>query len=240
MHAIYNGACPTSPILIDKFLEKADKFILVQEGYGMTELSPLTHMVLKESRNTKLGSVGPPIPNTEVKVICPESGKAMGANEKGEIWIRGPQVMKGYFKNEEATKGTITDDGWLKTGDIGYYTEDKYFYVVDRLKELIKVKGTQVSPSEIEATLRTHPAVADVAVVGVPHKELGEAPRAFVVKKSEGTSESEIGDFLKDKLSSHKQLSGGVQFVEEIPKAASGKILRKDLKAAFLEAQKGA
>jgi len=172
-----------------------------------------------------------------VKVVCPESGNALGANEKGEIWIKGPQVIKGYYKNEEGTKATITDDGWLKTGDIGYYTEDKYFYVVDRLKELIKVKGIQVSPSEIEATLRTHPSIADVAVVGIPHPELGEAPRAFVVKKSEGATEVEIVAFLKGKLSSHKQLAG-VSFVDEIPKALSGKILRKDLKAMFLEGQK--
>ncbi|CAL8109916.1 unnamed protein product [Orchesella dallaii] len=234
---VFTGACPTSRILIDKFLEKANKPILIQEGYGMTELSPLSHMILADSKNSKVGSVGPPIPGTEVKVVCPETGKALGPKEKGEIWIKGPQVMKGYFKNEEATKATITSDGWLRTGDIGLYEEDKHFYIVDRLKELIKVKGFQVSPSELEATLRIHPAVADVAVVGVPHNELGEAPRAFVVLKSSTVSETEIADFLKDKLSSHKQLTGGVQFVEEIPKAPSGKILRRELKAAFLEGQ---
>ncbi|ODN04804.1 4-coumarate--CoA ligase 1 [Orchesella cincta] len=233
---IFTGACPTSRILIDKFLEKASKFVLIQEGYGMTELSPLSHMILPDSENSRLSSVGPPIPNTLVKVVCPETGKALGPKEKGEIWIKGPQVMKGYFKNEEATKDTITSDGWLKTGDIGLYEEDKHFFIVDRLKELIKVKGIQVSPSELEAELRMHPAVADVAVVGIPHKTLGEAARAFVVSKST-VSETEIADFLKDKLSSHKQLSGGVQFVQEIPKAPSGKILRRELKTMYLEGQ---
>ena len=140
--------------------------------------------------------------------------------------------MKGYYNNDMATGETIDSDGWLHTGDIGYYDEDLDFYIVDRLKELIKVKGYQVAPSEIEDILRKHPSIADVAVIGVPNEELGEAPRAYIIPKK--TMEAEdVHSYLKDKVAGFKQLKGGVEFVESIPKAPSGKILRRELMQSY-------
>jgi len=230
LDAVVGGAAPIGNVLISKLLEKAGHYVFFQEAYGMTELSPCSHMVLPETKNTKVGSCGTPLPSTLCKVIDVESGKTLGANQEGEILVKGPQVMKGYYKNEAATAATIDSDGWLHTGDIGYYDEDKCFYIVDRLKDLIKVKGLQVSPSEIENVLREHPDIADVAVIGVPDEESGELPRAFIVKQTDSLSEAQIHDFLKDKLASFKQLRGGIHFIPAVPKAASGKILRKELK----------
>lgn len=139
--------------------------------------------------------------------------------------------MKGYFNNEKATKEVLLDDGWLRTGDIGHYDEDEHFFVTDRLKELIKVKGFQVAPAELEEILRSHPSIADAAVIGVPHKALGESPKGFVVLK-DGTSISpeQIQEYVASKVASYKKLSGGVAIIDKIPKSAAGKILRKDLK----------
>ena len=142
--------------------------------------------------------------------------------------------MKGYYKNEEATRNTIDPDGWLHTGDIGYYDEDDCLYIVDRLKELIKVKGFQVAPSELENLLRNHPNVEDVAVIGVPDNEWGEAPRAYIVKKKNtDLEENDVQDFIKNQVTSYKQLRGGVEFLEAIPKAPSGKILRRELMSEY-------
>ena len=126
---------------------------LVIQGYGLTETSPVTHVNPEEESKIKQGSIGPLIPNTEAKVVDPASGKELGYDETGEVWIKGPQVMKGYLNNEEATEHTVDDDGYLHTGDIGYADQDGYFYIVDRLKELIKYKGFQVPPAELEAVL---------------------------------------------------------------------------------------
>jgi len=143
--------------------------------------------------------------------------------------VKGPQVMKGYYNNDEATRNTIDTEGWLHTGDIAYYDEEGYFYIVDRLKELIKVKGFQVAPSELEDILRKHDKVQDVAIIGVPNVASGEAPRAYVVKKDESLTEEEIHDYLKPQIASFKQLKGGIEFRKTIPKAPSGKILRREL-----------
>lgn len=142
--------------------------------------------------------------------------------------------MLGYLNNPEATAEILIKDGWLRTGDIGYYDEQGYFYITDRLKELIKVKGYQVPPAELEELLRSHPNVADAAVIGVPHATNGEAPRAFIVAK-EGAelTEKELQNYVAEKVTSYKRLEGGVQFVPNIPKNATGKILRKDIKAKY-------
>lgn len=163
--------------------------------------------------------------------------------------------MKGYWKNEKATKETIDEDGWFHTGDIGYYDEDDYFYIVDRMKELIKVKGFQVradsysiklcdsftlftfqvAPAELEALLCQHPLITEAAVIGIPNPEAGECPRAFVVAKDPKLTAEEINAFLNDKISHFKQLKGGIEFVEAIPKAPSGKILRRVLKVEYFQ-----
>jgi len=164
----------------------------------------------------------------------------LGLNQRGEVCVKGPQMRKGYYNNVQATQDTIDPEGWLHTGDIAICDDDNYFYIVDRLKELIKVRGFQVAPSELEDLLRKHPGVLDVAVIGVPDERAGELPRAFIVPKDKGSlTEEDIHKYVDTKVSPHKKLKGGVEFVQIIPKAASGKILRRELKKAYMENPKG-
>lgn len=170
------------------------------------------------------------IPNTEVMIVDTESKEPLGLDVDGEIWIRGPQVMTGYLNNAQATAETIDADGWLHTGDIGHMDADGHLYVVDRLKELIKYKGFQVPPAELEALLLTHPAVADAAVIGIPDEEAGEIPAGFVVLKpgAEATAD-EIMRFVAEQVATFKAVRR-LTFIDEIPKSASGKILRRVLR----------
>lgn len=143
--------------------------------------------------------------------------------------------MKGYFKNEEATKAMITEDNWLRTGDIGHFDETGLFYISDRLKELIKVNANQVAPAELEGILREHPDILDAVVIGVSHPKCGEVPKAFVVKRPESNiTEEIIQQFVAKQVIKYKQLTGGVQFVEQIPKTATGKILRREIRKLFI------
>lgn len=180
-------------------------------------------------------SVGYLTPDTEAKVVAvnDEQMLGVGPNISGELWVRGPQIMKGYHNNDKATADTITPDGWLKTGDIGHYDENNEFYITDRLKELIKVKGFQVPPAELEEILRDHPDISDAAVIGIPHHASGELPRAYVVRKNENITEKEIKDYVAKKVADYKRLEGGVEFIEAVPKNATGKILRRELKNKF-------
>lgn len=203
------------------------------QGYGLTETSPLCLMNIPGSNH--IGSVGVPAAATQAKIVAlnDETGIGLPANETGELWIRGPQNMMGYLNNEEATKEMLVD-GWIKTGDIAYYDENGFFTITDRLKELIKVKGFQVPPAELEEILRSHPDVADAAVVGISHVQNGEAPRAFVVKKeNSNVSEKDIENFVAEKVVKYKQLTGGVQFLDAIPKNATGKIMRREIKLKY-------
>ncbi|EDV29294.1 uncharacterized protein TRIADDRAFT_19929 [Trichoplax adhaerens] len=228
------GAAPLDSDLSQSVKERA-KISLLRQAYGMTELSPISHLV-KRADEKKFGAIGVCAPNTKAKVVD-EDGKSLPQHERGELCIRGPQVMKGYFRNEKATALTIDKDGWLHTGDIAYYDEDGYFYIVDRLKELIKYKGFQVPPAELEALLLTNEKIADAAVIGRPDLEAGELPMAFIVKKSE-ISKEEIIEFVKSKVSPHKYLRGGIEFADIIPKSASGKILRRELRKRVAELTK--
>lgn len=159
----------------------------------------------------------------------------MPANEKGELWVKGPQNMIGYLKNKEATDEMLVD-GWIRTGDIAYYDEDGFFFITDRLKELIKVKGYQVAPAELEELLRSHPDVLDAAVIGVPHVRNGEAPRAFIVKRNDShIEEKDIQKFVADKVVDYKELAGGVDFIETIPKTSTGKIMRREIKLKYCQ-----
>jgi acyl-CoA synthetase (AMP-forming)/AMP-acid ligase II len=198
----------------------------VFQGYGLTETSPATHLSPPDERN-RLGTVGFPVPGTECKVVDPATGEALGPGKDGELWMRGPQVMKGYLNQPGATAAAIDSDGFFHSGDIGHADQDGYFYIVDRLKELIKYKGLQVAPAELEALLLTHPAVADAAVIPVPDEEAGEIPKAFVVKRSEVT-EQEIKAFVAARVAPYKKVRV-VEMVEQIPKSPSGKILRRIL-----------
>ncbi|GFS23355.1 4-coumarate--CoA ligase [Elysia marginata] len=225
------GAAPLGQDLITEVLKRHPNLESIIQGYGLTETSP----GLCISTSQTLGSVGPPLPNTLLTIVDPESQKVLGVGEHGEICVKGPQVMLGYYKNQEATDNMITSDGWMYTGDIGYFDEDGMVYVEDRLKELIKYKGTQVAPAELEALLLTHPDIQDAAVVGVPDQAAGELPRAFVVvKPGSDLTEEQVASFVEGKVASWKKLRGGVQFLKEIPKSPSGKILRRVIRADYL------
>ena len=224
---INSGAAPLSAELAAACAERLG--CLVVQGYGLTETSPVTHAVPVEREENRPGSIGPPIPSTECKVADLLDGHDLGPGEDGEVWIRGPQVMQGYLGDEEATAATLDEDGWLHTGDIGHADEDGWFYLVDRLKELIKVKGFQVAPAELEALLLEHPAVADAAVVGSPDEEAGEVPKAFVVPAGgKQLDVEELQAFVAERVATYKQVRR-VEVLEEIPKSASGKILRRVL-----------
>ncbi|UWQ21971.1 AMP-binding protein [Jannaschia sp. W003] len=200
------------------------------QGYGMTEAAPV--VTLMNSRTARPGSVGVLAPMTEARIVDPETGRDMGQGEEDELWVRGPQVMTGYLNRPEATAETLVEGGWLRTGDIARFDADGYLFIADRLKELIKVKGFQVAPAELEAELCTHPEIADAAVIGEPDDEAGEVPVAFVVR-AEGSeiSEEAVKAHLAGRLATYKQLRR-VSFVDAIPKSASGKILRRMLRAA--------
>ena len=201
----------------------------IRQGYGMTELSPVSHKSrLADVGKTPPGSIGPLIPSTEARLVDPETGEDVAEGEEGEIWIRGPQVMSGYLNNPKATAETIVGDGWLRTGDIGRVDEGGYFYIVDRLKELIKYKGYQVPPAELEAVLVSHPKVKDAGVIGVPMEDGGEAPKACVLCDSDLDRE-ELMAYVADRVAPYKRIRE-VEIVDEIPKSASGKILRRLLR----------
>jgi acyl-CoA synthetase (AMP-forming)/AMP-acid ligase II len=225
----FSGAAPLSQELAAEVSKRLNGCSVVQ-GYGLTETSPVTHVYNRSlSKVEKLGSVGPAVPNTENLVVDIDSGEPLGVNQKGEIWTRGPQVMKGYLNNPKSTHITIDENGWLHTGDIGYVDEDGNFFIVDRLKELIKYKGYQVAPAELEALLLTHPLVADVAVIPVADEEAGEIPKAFVVKKPGVViTEDGIIDWVAQHVSPQKKVRR-VEFIDVIPKSLSGKILRRVL-----------
>ena len=226
LRLIFSGAAPLSA---DLAIECGRRLgCEVVQGYGMTELSPVSHAT--PVGMFKPGSVGVTVPNTEVNIVDPATQSSLGIDEDGEVWVRGPQVMKGYLNNEAATRSTIDDEGWLHTGDIGHIDADGHLFVVDRLKELIKYKGFQVPPAELEALLLTHPQVADAAVIGLPDDEAGEIPAAYVVlKQGQDVTAADIQRFVAEKVASYKQVRK-LTFVDAIPKSASGKILRRVLR----------
>ena len=199
---------------------------IAMQGYGMTELSPISHFSNED--HSKAGSVGVTVPNTECMIIDPLTGAEMAVDQEGELCIKGPQVMLGYWNNPAATARTIDSNGWLHTGDIACYDADGQLFIRDRLKELIKVKGFQVAPAEVEAVLQSHPMVLDAAVIGISDDEAGEVPLAFVVA-APGADVTIIAAYLRDQLSSYKQPKR-IEFIAAIPKSASGKILRRILK----------
>ncbi|XP_050085376.1 uncharacterized protein LOC126571137 [Anopheles aquasalis] len=202
----------------------------VLQGYGMSETT--LAMLVQTAECNKPGSVGKLQVGTRAKVIDLETGKPLGPNRPGELCFQGTQIMKGYIGNDKATRETIDRHGWLHTGDIGYYDEDYEFFIIDRLKELIKYKGYQVPPAEIESILLTNVKIKDAGVVGLPDELAGELPVAFVVKQPNVTlTEEEVRQYVAERTSPAKRLHGGVRFVEEIPKNVSGKILRRELRA---------
>jgi 4-coumarate--CoA ligase len=230
---VLSGAAPMSAELAREAAERIGCEVV--QGYGLTETSPVTHVT--PPGGFKAGSVGLPVPNTETMIVDPRSRDVLGVDQDGEIWVRGPQVMRGYLNNPSATSSTVDDDGWLHTGDIGHIDADGHLFVVDRLKELIKYKGFQVPPAELEALLLAHPAVADAGVIGVADDEAGELPVAFVVRKpDEEITEQAIMEFVAGQVASYKRIRK-VNFVKEIPKSGSGKILRRLLRDTAVDTE---
>ncbi|KAA9083773.1 AMP-binding protein [Microbacterium radiodurans] len=235
VHSVFSGAAP----LDGETAEAAGRRIHAQifQGYGMSELSPVSHAIPPERGDTPVSSVGMLLPNVEAKLVDPETGDELeahdddGLTEPGEIWVRGPNVMLGYLGRPEATAETIDEDGFLHTGDIAVHHVDGYFTIVDRLKELIKYKGYQIAPAELEALLLSHPKIADAAVIGVLDDDHQEIPKAFVVTQPDsGLTEDDVMAFVAGEVAPHKKVRR-VEFIDAVPKSTSGKILRKDLRA---------
>jgi len=223
---VTSGAAPLPEVVARNCAERLN--VDLAQGYGLTETGPVSHFGPRGGK-TPVTSVGTAIPNTEYRIVDVGTGKDAGRGGTGEVWIRGPQVMKGYHNRPDATATMIDAEGWLHTGDIGYSDDDLQLFVVDRVKELIKYKGLQVAPAELEAVVQTHPAVADAAVIPSPDEEAGEVPKAFVVLKSGmAATESEIIAHVAARVASFKKVRL-VEFIDKIPKVPSGKILRRVL-----------
>ncbi len=225
LQVVVSGAAPLDAGLQGAAASRVD--CLVAQGWGLTETSPVLTTSVGAPLGPKPGAVGVLLPNTALRVVDPATGADVGRGETGELLARGPQVMKGYLNAPQATADMLDPDGWLHTGDLGRVDDDGYVYVVDRVKELIKYKGMQVAPAELEAVLLGHPAIADAAVVRSPDEEAGEVPKAFVVAKTPLQAEEVIA-YVAQRVAPHKRIRR-VEFIDEIPKALSGKILRRVL-----------
>jgi acyl-CoA synthetase (AMP-forming)/AMP-acid ligase II len=225
LRALFSGAAPLSAAIAQTAADRMGCDVL--QGYGLTEMSPVTHTARAGDPGLNLASVGPPVPNTEARIVDLTTGAELGANETGEICVRGPQMMRGYLNQPEATAAMIAADGWLHTGDVGYSDDHGRLFVVDRVKELIKYKGLQIAPAELENVLYSHPAVADAAVIPIADDEAGQVPKAFVVLKQEADSDS-IMKYVAERVAPYKKLRC-IEIVEQIPRSPSGKILRRIL-----------
>ncbi len=224
---VFSGAAPLGADLAAAAAARVGCEVV--QGYGMTELSPVSHCT--PEGQFRPGTSGVTVSNTEIRVVDPESGVDLGVGERGELLVRGPQVMKGYLNNASATAETLDSDGWLHTGDVAVVDDEHHVSIVDRIKELIKYKGFQVPPAELEAVLVTHPAVADAAVIGVPDEEAGELPKAFIalVPGAEAPTLADLQDHVAAHLAGYKQVRA-LEVLDAIPKSASGKILRRELR----------
>ncbi|CAG4959570.1 unnamed protein product [Parnassius apollo] len=230
IHTYISGAAPLPKQDIFRVLEKSKSNVDFLQIYGMTELSPLATTVPPGSKNYT--SVGVALPSTKLRIVDSDD-QNMEPNAVGELLIKGPQIMKGYRNNLEATKAVITDDGWFRSGDLASIDYDGVVTIRDRIKELIKVKGFQVAPAELESVLKEHPDILDAAVIGVPDAKLGEVPKAFVVVKDGCKQDStNVKKFVEDRVASYKRLSD-VEFMKSLPRNPSGKILRKVLRENY-------
>jgi len=227
MKQIFSGAAPLGKDLAAKAAARVGCEVV--QGYGMTELSPVSHCTPEGW--FRPGTSGVTVSNTEIRIVDPDTGTDLGVGERGELLVRGPQVMKGYLNDPEATAATLDTDGWLHTGDVAIIDEHQHVSIVDRIKELIKYKGFQVPPAELEAVLVTHPAVADAAVIGVADLEAGELPKAFIALSPSAATPSlqDLQAHVAKHLASYKQIRA-LEVLDAIPKSASGKILRRELR----------
>jgi len=240
LRTIVSGAAPLDAALGNAVEERLR--VRMIQGYGMSELSPVSHFMPADRGQTQFGEIAPlnscgwAIPNTINRIVDPATGADIlppedGLSEPGELWVKGPNVMAGYLGNAQATAETIDGDGFLHTGDMARTDRSGRVFIVDRLKELIKYKGYQVPPAELEALLLTHPAIADAAVVGVPDHEGEEIPMAFIVRQPDvDLTAEDVMTFIAGKVAPYKKVRR-VAFIDAIPKSAAGKILRKNLRS---------
>ncbi|XP_077977727.1 uncharacterized protein LOC144433294 [Glandiceps talaboti] len=230
VNTILYGAAPISPDIPEIVVSRTNPNVLMKPIYGMSETAATYIGYGNDHKVWPKGSCGVLVSNMVAKIVDIETGEILPIGETGNLLTRGPQTMLGYFKNKQATDEAIDSEGWLSSGDICYIDEYGHLHVEDRLKELIKYKGLQVAPAELEAVLISHPEIQDAGVIGIQDEEAGEIPKAFVVTKSKKLSTEEIYKFVEGKVAPFKKLRGGVEIVDEIPKSQSGKILRKLLK----------
>mmetsp|Transcript_115564 Transcript_115564/g.201105 ORF Transcript_115564/g.201105 Transcript_115564/m.201105 type:complete len:444 (-) Transcript_115564:368-1699(-) len=232
LKTIVSAAAPMGPELETECTNKLG--VKVKQAWGLSELSPIGTLTPDDA--IKPGSIGPVVSNTDFKVVSLDSADEVPVGTPGELCIRGPQVMQGYHKSPTKTQDCLSEDGWLRTGDVVTVDEDGYFYIIDRIKEMIKYKGFQVAPAELEDVLLKHPMVADVAVIPRKDEVAGEVPRAYVVLKPKcSVSAEELQSFVAANVAPYKHLRGGVIFTQTIPKTASGKLLRRVLIASDAE-----
>ncbi|XP_056857234.1 4-coumarate--CoA ligase-like 8 isoform X3 [Raphanus sativus] len=220
------GGAPLSKEVTEGFL-KAYPTVDIFQGYALTESNGAGASIDTVEESRRSGAAGLLSSGVEARIVDLDTGRIMGVNQTGELWLKGPSIARGYFRNEEAAKETINSEGWLKTGDLCYIDDDGFVFIVDRLKELIKYKGYQVPPAELEALLLSHPDILDAAVIPIPDKEAGQCPMAFVQRKPErDLSKKQVIDFISKQVAPYKRIRK-VAFIDSVPKTASGKTLRK-------------
>ncbi|KAF0919745.1 hypothetical protein E2562_031081 [Oryza meyeriana var. granulata] len=222
------GGAPLGREVAEQFAAVFPDVEIVQ-GYGLTESSGAVAATVGPEESKAYGSVGKLASHLQAKIVDPSTGEELGPGQRGELWVRGPVVMKGYVGDDEATAATVDSEGWLKTGDLCYFNEDGFLYIVDRLKELIKYKGYQVPPAELEHILQSHPEIADAAVIPYPDEEAGQLPMAFIVRQpGSNITEEQVMDYVAKHVAPYKKVRR-VAFVTAIPKSPAGKILRREL-----------
>jgi len=225
------GAAPLDPTL--QQAASARIGVPIRQGYGMTESSvsiATNSAALPEADKIKPGASGVLLPNMQGRVVEPDTGRDLPMGQKGEILVRGPNIMRGYLNNPQMTDEMIDAEGWMHTGDIGHFDQEGYLFITDRLKELIKVKGRQIAPAVLEGVLLEHPDIVDAAVVGMADEERGEVPRAFVVvRPGASVGADEILAFVEARVAPYERLHS-LSFIDQIPKSPSGKILRRLLR----------